>query len=66
MGFALSPGERVDHDGAFASRRGPGEGSIPLRGPVRELRLKLLHGIEYSKPHETTSTAFQDTLAFTQ
>ena len=27
---ALSPGERVDRDGAFFSRRGPGEGLLPL------------------------------------
>jgi hypothetical protein len=27
-GFALSAGERVDRDGAFTSRRGPGEGHL--------------------------------------
>jgi hypothetical protein len=27
---ALSPGERVDRDGALTSRRGPGEGLLPL------------------------------------
>jgi hypothetical protein len=29
-GIALSLGERVDRDGAFTSRRGPGEGLLPL------------------------------------
>jgi len=32
---ALSPlGERVDRDGAFTSRRGPGEGVVGLRSSV--------------------------------
>jgi len=30
---ALSAGERVARDGAFISRRGPGEGSLPLPSP---------------------------------
>jgi hypothetical protein len=30
--FSLSLGERVDRDGAFTSRRGPGEGSLSLPG----------------------------------
>ena len=29
--IALSLGERVARDGAFTSRRGPGEGSLPPR-----------------------------------
>ena len=33
---ALSQGERVDRDGAFFSRRGPGEGSIAGRGGIRQ------------------------------
>jgi hypothetical protein len=32
-GFALSLGERVDRDGAFISRRGPGEGFLPFPSP---------------------------------
>jgi hypothetical protein len=34
-GSALSRGERVDRDGAFTSRRGPGEGSAAQRGEMR-------------------------------
>jgi hypothetical protein len=29
---ALSHGERVARDGVFISRRGPGEGSLPVTG----------------------------------
>jgi hypothetical protein len=43
---ALSRGERVDRDGAFASRRGPGEGLVAGRGWIRQARPKLLHGNE--------------------
>jgi hypothetical protein len=40
--FALSPGERVDHDGAFTSRRGPGEGSFARRRRIRQARPKSI------------------------
>jgi restriction endonuclease S subunit len=43
---ALSQGERVDRDGAFTSRRGPGEGLVAGRGPIRQARPKLLNGNE--------------------
>jgi hypothetical protein len=33
--IALSLGERVDRDGAFISRRGPGEGSLARRAEIR-------------------------------
>ena len=41
-GSALSQGERVARDGAFTSRRGPGEGSVARRGRIRQARRKLL------------------------
>ena len=34
MSPALSQGERVDRDGAFTSRRGPGEGSVAEQSPI--------------------------------
>ncbi|MGA2075157.1 MAG: ABC transporter ATP-binding protein [Terriglobia bacterium] len=36
---ALSQGERVDRDGAFISRRGPGEGSVPEESAARTAAL---------------------------
>ena len=39
---ALPQGERVAHDGAFTSRRGPGEGLVAGRGRIRQARPKLL------------------------
>jgi hypothetical protein len=34
MSPALSQGERVARDGAFTSRRGPGEGSVAGQSPI--------------------------------
>jgi len=43
---ALSPGERVSRDGAFFSRRGTGEGFLPLASHVVQLKLRT----SYSAP----------------
>jgi hypothetical protein len=39
---ALSLGERVDQRGAFTSRAGTGEGSLPLLGPAARAWLVLV------------------------
>ena len=49
--LALSPlGERVDRDGAFTSRRGPGEGVVGVHPSIRSSR-RAAEGIGQRPPH---------------